>query len=490
VADDTVSIQAAITASVAAGVTLFMPAGTYLVTDTLNCPAKTMIVGEHKSMSGIQNGTRINFVPTSTKNLFSTGVTGAFKDAYCFENLWVTGNSTNASGFSNRAFDLIKVIKSRFSNMRIMGFREAFRVEASINNRFEFIQTSDTYVASVNYTGDYATTDVWEQCYFSNSPIGIQSNGYNLGIRFNSCIFETIDTYGVNLAKESYGWMFTDTYVEDVPSANVSTNAMFRVGYSGTTSEVAVQLIINGGFLAGRNAGAVGSLLDVDSTYGVILGGFFAARYTNVVKTTANTLTAQIVAKGWGSQSITTQVSDTTKVVGFYPPGVANSGTRHSQDASWYRIGLGNVPPSTSGLGLTFPSSPSLSTNANCLDDYTEFTSSSVACTGVITPVVQYKATKVGNNVALTLPATSGTATAGMFFRYGEDLPVNFRPTATVLLLCGIRDNGLNELNPGMIFIGTDGSIKVYKNVTASNFTAGDTAGLAQGIGWAGSWSV
>ena len=491
VSDDTVAIQAAITASVAAGVTLFMPAGTYLVTDILNCPAKTMIIGEHKSMSAIQNGTRINFVPTSTKNLFSTGVTGAFKDAYCFENLWVTGNSTNASGFSNRAFDLIKVIKSRFSNMRIMGFREAFRVEASINNRFEFIQTSDTYIAGINYTGDYATTDVWEQCYISNSPIGVQTDGYNLGIRFNSCVFESIDTYGVNLAKESYGWMFTDTYSEDVPSINLSTNAMFRVGYSGTTPEIAVQLIINGGLFGGRNAGAVGSFLDVDYTYGVILGGFYASRYTNVVNTTVNTLTAQVVAKGWGSQSVSTQVSDTTKVVGFYPLGVANSGTRHSQNASWYGVGVGNTPPATSGIGLTFPASPSLSTNANCLDEYTEFTSSSIACTGAITPVVQYKATKVGNCVTLTLPATSGTATASAFFRYGEDLPVNFRPTViAVTVLCAIRNNGTNELNPGMIIIGTDGSIKVFRDVSGSNFTAAGTAGLAQGTGWAGSWSV
>ena len=88
------------------------------------------------------------------------------------------------------------------------------------------------------------------------------------------------------------------------------------------------------------------------------------------------------------------------------------------------------------------------------------------------------------------MPATSGTATAGAFFRYGEDLPVNFRPTAAIALLCSVRDNGENEFNPGMIIIGTDGSIKVYKNVGVVNFTAGNTAGLSGGIGWAGSWSV
>lgn len=338
VADSTAAVQAAITAAVAAGNSVYMPAGTYLVTDTLNCPVKTMIVGEHRSQSAIKNGTKINFQPTSLKSLFSTGPTGTFKDGYCFENLWIVGNSASATGNSFRAFDLIKVIKSRFTNIRIDGFRAAFRIEASINNRFEFIQMANNYLHNIFYTGDYATTDVWEQCYISNAPIGVQTDGVNIGIRFNNCIFESLDNYGINLVKESYGWIVQNTYVEDVPSDNTATNAMFRVGFDGAVLAESPQLVIAGGYIGGRNAGAVGSLLDVDFTDGVTLGGFIGARYTNIIKTSANTQTNQIVATGWVAASVSTMVTDTTKVSGYYPIGVFNSGARNLQTARFQSI--------------------------------------------------------------------------------------------------------------------------------------------------------
>jgi hypothetical protein len=339
--DSTSALQAAVTAAVAAGNSVYMPTGTYLVTDTITCPAKTMIVGEHRSMSGIQNGTKILFQPTTLKSLFSTGPTGQFKDGYCFENLWIVGNSTTSTGNSYRAFDLIKVIKSRFTNLNITGFCVAFRVEASINNRFEFIQMANSYLYNIHYTGDYATTDVWEQCYITNAPIGVQTDGVNIGIRFNNSIFESLDTYGVNLVKESYSWSFENTYVEDVPTVNTSTNAMFRVGYDGSALSGNPQLLIHGGYIAGRNAGAVGSLLDVDYTDGVTLGGFIAARYTNIVKTSVNTQTNQIVATGWTAASISTMITDTTKVSGYYPIGVFNSGTRNLQTARFQGIVTG-----------------------------------------------------------------------------------------------------------------------------------------------------
>jgi hypothetical protein len=354
--DSTQALQDAVTAAVAAGNSVYMPAGTYLVTDTINCPAKTMIIGEHRSMSAIQNGTKINFQPTSLQSLFSTGPTGSFKDGYAFKNLWVVGNSSSASGNSFRAFDLIKVIKSRFTNLRVDGFRTAFRVEATINNRFEFIQMANNYLHNIFYTGDYATTDVWEQCYISNAPIGVQTDGVSLGIRFNNCIFETLDTYGVNLVKECYAWTFENTYVEDVPSSNVATNAVWRVGYDGSALSGSPQLTIHGGYIAGRNAGAVGSLLDVDFTDGVTIGGFVAARYTNIVKTTTNTQTNQVVTTGWTAASVSNMVTDTTKVSGYYPIGVYNSGSRNLQTARF--SGLLTGP-------LTLDSGASATTGSN-----------------------------------------------------------------------------------------------------------------------------
>lgn len=353
VADSTAALQAAITAAVAIGNSVYLPAGTYLITDTINCPIKTMVIGEHRSMSAIDNGTKILFQPTTLKSLFSTGPTGTFKDGYAFENLYIIGNSTDVTGNSYRAFDLIKVVKSTFRNVRVDWFQTAFRVEASINNRFEFIQAANHFSSIVYYTGDYSTTDVWEQCYFSNAPIGVQTTGVNLGIRFNNCLFESLETYGVNLVKETYGWSFSNTYVENVPSGNVATNAMWRVGYDGAVLAITPQLIIEGGYIGGRNAGLVGSMLDVDYTYGVTLGGFIVTRYTNVIKTSVNTQTDQIVASGWTGVSISTMVTDTSKVSGYYPIGVTNSGARNLQTARFQGILTGPITLDSSASATT-----------------------------------------------------------------------------------------------------------------------------------------
>jgi polygalacturonase len=358
--DMTTALQAAITAAVAAGGRVYIPAGTYLITDTITCPAKTMITGEHCSTSASDNGTKILFQPTSLKSLFSTGVTvyPSFKDGYAFENLYILGNSTTSTGNSYRAFDLINVLKSTFRNMRIDGFRVGFRVEATGNNRFEFIQLANHYLYCIQYTGAYASADLWENCRIGNSPIGVQTDGYNHAIVFNNCIFETIETYGVNLVKECYGWIFSKTYVEDVPSVNVATNCMFRVGYDGALLAGAPQLQISGGNLFGSNSATqIGALLDVDFTDGVTLGGFSCGRFVNIVKTSANTQTNQIVVSGWTAVSISgAMITDGTKISGYYPFSVASSGTRNRQDASF-----GIMSANT----LTFDSGASATTSTN-----------------------------------------------------------------------------------------------------------------------------
>lgn len=341
--DDTTAMQAAITAAAAADKVLFIPTGTYKITDTLNIPNQTQIVGEHQTM-GFLGGTIIDFQPASAKSLFvPSGLPATLKDGYLIEGLYLKGNAANSTGNSIYAIDVDNITKSVFRNIRIAGFRTGIRCEATINNRFEFVMISTCYIQCVLYDGGFATTDVWEQCYISNAPIGVQTSGASLGIRWKNCIFETLDTYGVNLVKEVYSWSFTDCYTEDVPSANVATNAMFRVGYDGTTLPTTPQLTISGGYYGGRNAGGIGSLLDVDYTDGVTLGGFIAARYTNVVKTTANTQTNQIVANSWTALAVSSMVTDATKVTGFYPIGAVNSGTRNAQTMNMTTAAIDNL---------------------------------------------------------------------------------------------------------------------------------------------------
>ena len=347
VADSTTALQNAVAACISSGVPVFMPAGTYLITDTITCTSKVQIIGEHYSMAATNNGTKINFAPTTAKDLFVLGSSAGFTDAYSFQNLFIVGNSANSTGNSNRAFNLTKAIKSTFKNMRVDSFRTAFKIEGSINNRFEFIQAANHYVSVISYEGTYSTTDVWEQCYISNAPIGVQTSGINLGIRFTNTLFETLETYGVNLVKETYGWSFINCYSEDVPSVNTSTNAMFKIGYDGTATSGEIQAIISAGYYGGRNAGAVGSFVDVDTIDGVQIANPIITRFTNGVKTTSNTPTKSVLLGGWTCSTVSNVITDATKIAGYYPDGVFNSGTHNGQNAIFVNVTSGKFTNGT-----------------------------------------------------------------------------------------------------------------------------------------------
>jgi len=79
--------------------------------------------------------------------------------------------------------------------------------------------------------------------------------------------------------------------------------------------------------------------------------------------------------------------------------GVTTDGTRLTASTT---IGVGGATPSTSGSGITFPATVSLSTNANTLDDYEEGTWTP-SLGGTTTYVIQEgKYTKIGNRVFVT----------------------------------------------------------------------------------------
>ena len=337
------SFQAAINTAAANSLLCFIPSGDYVITDALTMPQQTRIQGEHAVMAST-GGTKILFQPTSLKTLFAPATGTALQDGYSIEGLVIIGNSTDAAGYSFRAIDCVDIINSSFKNMRIMGFLTGIHCESTINNRFEQVHISNCYLHCVFYTGGLATTDVWDQCYFVNAPIGIQTSGTSLEVRFINCLFESIGTYGVNLVKECYGFSFINCRSEDVPNLNVATNAMFRIGFDGASLQTSHQLSIMGGYYGGNNGGGLyGSFLTTDSIDSVILGGFGVTRYNNVVLTSANTQTNKIVAGGWVSQGVSAQVSDPTKVSGFYPVSTLDSGTRNVQSANFGLMTINNV---------------------------------------------------------------------------------------------------------------------------------------------------
>lgn len=461
--DMTSAVQAAEDAATTAGRVLEWPGGAALITDTISRSTGSQWLGEHrnKGLPGFINGTKIKFQPTSAKSLWvPSGAPALFRVGYSTVGFHVEGNSASAAGNSIYAFDVHGINKSTFADLTITGFRYGFRCYGTIDNAFDRVAINNTYIASVLYDGGSSTTDVWDKCYFANSPIWVQTNGANIGIRFVKPTVESITTYGMNIVRESWGFEVDAPYLEDVPSANVATNAAFRVGYDGTTLAGAKQLTVRGGILGGRNAGGVGSAFDIDYTDGVEVGGFHMARFTNGIKTSANTQTNQILSLGWTAASVSNLVTDDTKVTGFFPQTVFNGGTRNQQT---HRL-----------VGDSFTSDPP------------------TACTGAITTVSNWKLTKNGSAVTLTLPNVTGTASAQPYFEFGTVIPAKYRPTSGVAFGCVIRDNGANQATPGMVIVdATTGTVRVYRDGTGtSNFTAGANAGFGQGAGTEISWTI
>ena len=104
--------------------------------------------------------------------------------------------------------------------------------------------------------------------------------------------------------------------------------------------------------------------------------------------------------------------------------GVTTDGTRMTASTT---IGVGGATPSTSGSGITFPATTSLSTNANTLDDYEEGTWTVVDRSGASLSLTTNNSryVKVGKMVYafadVTFPSTSSTATISLSLPFPPD---------------------------------------------------------------------
>lgn len=343
VADDTVAFQNAVNYAAPLGALVYVPQGTYLITETISLPFHSKISGVSKTQSGTNfnvnsPGSKIVFAPTTAKSLFtttgSTTSTGGFRFGYYLEGLYIQGNSTNASGNSIYALEIKNVIYSTFKDIVIEGFRTDIYIIGTINNRFENVHCASAYIYNVLYDGGTSTTDVWTQCTFHYAPTGVEIQGSVLGLRFTDCLFETLDNYGMNLSKESFGIIVTNSYGENVPATANANGAMFRVGYDGTTNVVANKLTIIGGYYGGRNVGNVGYWLDIDYAYGVLISSPYIARYSYLVRTTANTTAGVISFNNGQFLQCSNKFTGPIEPVGVYPASVVNSGSA-GQEASF-----------------------------------------------------------------------------------------------------------------------------------------------------------
>lgn len=112
------------------------------------------------------------------------------------------------------------------------------------------------------------------------------------------------------------------------------------------------------------------------------------------------------------------------------------------------------------------------------------YTAPSTACTGALTAAVIWSLTKRSKMIIVTLPATTGAASAAASFNYGAAIPAAYRPSADRRIPLQIQDNSnvLNQL--GFVFISAaTGVMTVFKDqVGTANFTAAAGAGVPSGM--------
>jgi hypothetical protein len=139
-------------------------------------------------------------------------------------------------------------------------------------------------------------------------------------------------------------------------------------------------------------------------------------------------------------------------------------------------IGVGNATPSTSGAGITFPSTQSASSNVNTLDDYEE---------GTFTPTC-----------TLTTPGTSSSGSAvGVYTKVGNLVTATGRITFTKgtgtgdVVLGGLPFTSTNTAtyqNSGAISTDSVGVAgKTYAIILTNNTTAPSLIAITQ-VGGAG----
>lgn len=322
-------IQNAISNGILTKIPIKLHSGTYALTQTVIIYGGTRIYGALTTQYPINpQATTISFTPAILSNCFEVYNNGVD----LVHNISIIGlNIVGTNANCRYGLDLGWTIYCKYADLTFDGFNYSIRCYKTINNKFDNIYLTGS-TAALFYEGGSATTDVWTHCTFSQSLEGVRTGGPTIGIRFVDCIFEQLDNYGAYITKDTQSMMFINCYSEDVPYTNNAAGAMFKLGFAGASFVVENHLIINGGIYQGRNAGAVGSFVDADYCNGIMAGGFNVSRYTNIIKTTANTREASIVLTGYAGITWTNNILDETKVAGIYPNGVINSGT-NSQHA-------------------------------------------------------------------------------------------------------------------------------------------------------------
>lgn len=392
VTDDTLAIQNAILAAKNNyNQLIYFPAANYLVTDTLSLHGGAQLLGDAQnyggaatdSINGLPNAVKttvITFKPSVQKSLFE--MDGAPNSGSNYVGVSVNGfniiGNTSASNYwraqysdtspvvttSLYAFNLTNVAYSRFSNLSIRNFVAGIYADATQVNTFDGIYINFCRTHCLIYGGTVPTSDVWTTCTFRTSPIAVEGlAGQSVQIRFQNCLFESCDNYGLVLCREGRSWSFVDCYSENIPADNTFAGAMFNVGFTGTSfppgTNVGNALTVIGGQYGGNNsASLLSNWLETDYCWGVQVSCPFVQRWKYVVSTTANTVDYHIGTFGvqWvqGTGFYTGTIS---KLVGFYDNAANNSGNNFTN------LRVGNINAQFGIVAASYKAADNVYTN-------------------------------------------------------------------------------------------------------------------------------
>ena len=341
VADDTAAFKAAILACETANLVLRVPAGDYLITDTLDLHSGMSIVGEGEYSqasaytSDVSSPVTINFAPTSAKDLFhaqrtaaevSAGTTHGSKVAV--QNMRIVGNTTGGVTNSRYGINSDRMITCSFRNLSIEKFQTGIYVNYSIQCDYTNIFISACSTTCVSYSSTVSTTDTWLRCYFTNTPtLALFDTVTN--IKFFGCIFESAGAHGLDIYRNSSGIELVGCYSEDAPTGSAPTTSFIKVGVNGTgTASEAPQIKITGGSFGGPNSATLGyggTFLEADYVYAVLVSGVHITRFTTGFSATANTANNGIQIYGLINTTLNTFSSGSSgKIIGIYAPTTDN----------------------------------------------------------------------------------------------------------------------------------------------------------------------
>jgi len=298
------------------------------------------------------------------------------------------------------------------------------------------------------------------------------------------------------------------TALGTIASGNLAnaTALPISTGVSGLGAGVATALGVAVGSAGGpvtfNGAGGTPSSLALANATGLPTAGLDndAVTYAKMQNIAASRLSGRATASSGDMEEITlgTNLSfsgTTLNAAGGTPAAitVANEATDTTCFPAFFTASTGDLGPKTvAGLtldsatatmgmnGVKFPATQVASADANTLDDYEEFTSSSTACTGALTISMQWSSVKIGKTVTLLIPAAYGAGVAVASFTLGQTLPAKLRPLDTIVFSVFLYNNNTFQQQPGQLSVATSGVMTVYLNPNRGGaFTVAANCGFA-----------